>query len=324
MNKTRKIAFIYPGQGAQYVGMGRDIAEQYESAAAIYRAATAALGLNMEALIFNSDEETLKITENTQPALLTTCVASTQPLLEAGILPEVAAGLSIGEYAAHVIAGTLTFEDAVRSVKLRGRFMQEEVPVGKGGMAAIMGLDAEAVERCCREAETAVAATDVQNKGFIVEPVNFNCPGQIVVAGNTETVEAAAALCGQNGAKKATILTVSAPFHSSLMRGAGEKLDRAFEDITFHKMNIPVVSNVTAAYIDTTEQVRDLLVRQVYSAVKWEQCVRAMLDKGIDTFVEIGPGKTLAGFIKRIDKEVPVYRVGDSESLESTVNALKA
>ena len=315
MGTLRGVAFIFPGQGAQYVGMGQDIAEKYGSAKKIYQKASAALGLDMEKMIFGSDEQTLMITENTQPALLTTCIASMQPLLDAGIMPEVSAGLSVGEYSAHVTAGTLCFNDAVLAVKKRGKFMQEEVPVGQGGMAAIMGLSAESVENCCQE-------IIAQYPGSVVEPVNFNCPGQIVIAGNIKEVEAAAELCRKNGAKRAMMLSVSAPFHSSLMRGAGEKLDKSLEEISFYEMKIPVVSNVTAEYIENAAEVRESLVRQVSTSVKWEQCVHTMIKKGIDTFIEIGPGKTLAGFIKKISKDVTVYSVNDVESLEAVLNTL--
>ena len=310
-----KIAFIYPGQGAQFVGMGKDVAEKFESADRFYRLATSALNQDMKELVFYSDDETLKITENTQPALLTTCIALTQPLLDNGIVPDVSAGLSIGEYAAHVIAGSFSFEDAVQIVKKRGKFMQEEVPLGVGGMAAIMGLEASDVEECC-------CTVSGKYPGMKVEPANYNCPGQIVIAGNVAAVEEAAELCKRKGAKRALMLAVSAPFHCSLLKGAGEKLDAELAKVDFQDMKMPVVSNVTATYTEDKALIRESLFRQVSSPVKWEQCIKKMLENGVTTFVEIGPGKTLAGFMKKIDKNAAVYNVSDLETLSQTLTAL--
>ena len=310
-----KTAFIYPGQGAQYIGMGKDVAEKYQSADNIFKSATKSLGFDIEELIFNGDEEMLTITENTQPALLTTCTALTQPLLENGIAPDISAGLSIGEYAAHVTAGTFLFEDAVRIVRARGKYMQGEVPVGEGGMAAILGLDTETVEEICSQVAGGGA-------GMAIEPANYNCPGQIVIAGNIKAVETACDLCGKRGAKRAAMLAVSAPFHCSLLKGAGEKLEKDLAGISFFDMKIPVVSNVSAQIIDDPAHVAKSLVNQVCNPVKWEQCVRTMIGFGVDLFIEIGPGKTLAGFIKRIDKGVKTLNVSDAESLEKVLASL--
>jgi len=312
-----KIAFIYPGQGAQYVGMGKDIAERFPSAQKIFKTASMALRQDVEQLVFAGDGEELALTENTQPALLTTCIASTQPLLEKGIKPDISAGLSIGEYAAHIIADTFSFEDAVRIVRLRGKYMQEEVPPGEGGMAAILGLDSEFVEDICQRVTDSCAT-------FLVEPVNYNCPGQLVIAGDSEAVAQACELCKENGAKKVVPLAVSAPFHSSLLRGAGDKLEKALSGITYHDMSIPVVSNVNAKAINDSGQVARLLIEQVYSPVRWEQCVKTMIRFGVDIFVEIGPGKTLAGFIRKIAKDVTTLSVSDVESLENACSFFKS
>jgi [acyl-carrier-protein] S-malonyltransferase len=290
--------------------MGRDVALKYPSADRVFKAASEALEFDIEELIFNGEEEKLVITENTQPALLTVCTALTQPLLEKGIKADITAGLSIGEYAAHVLANTFSFNDAVKIVKLRGKYMQEEVPVGVGGMAAILGLDSAMVEDVCRR------VTD-DGGGMTVEPANYNCPGQLVISGDIKAVEKACELCKESGAKRAVMLAVSAPFHCGLLKGAGAKLEVALAGAVFNKMQIPVISNVTAEIISDSGVVTRSLVEQVSSPVKWEQCVRAMLEYGVETFVEIGPGKTLAGFIKKIDKEVTVINVSDVESLEN-------
>lgn len=307
-----KLAFIFPGQGAQYVGMGKDIAEAYESANKIYDEASEALGFDIKKMIFESDDETLKITENTQPTIVTTSVACMQPLLEKGIKPDFVAGLSLGEYCAHVAANTIKFSDAVALVKKRGKFMQEAVPVGVGAMAAIIGLSNEDVVACCKEASAA----------GIVEPANFNCPGQVVVAGEVAAVEKAAELCKAKGAKRAMLLPVSAPFHCSLLKPAGEKLAAELETVELSDIQIPVVTNVTAESITDKNMVKDLLIRQVSSSVLWENCVRTMLAKGVDTFVEIGPGKVLTGFIKKIDKEVRTLNVENIETLNNTIEEL--
>ena len=312
-----KTAFIYPGQGAQYIGMGKDVAGRYASAAEVFSAADAALGFSLSDLIFSGDEDSLKITENTQPALLTVCAAISAVLADQGIYPGAAAGLSIGEYAAHVLSGTFTFVDAVKVVRMRGKFMQEEVPAGLGGMAAIIGLDADAVEACCKKAPG--RAGDVS---LVVEPANYNCPGQIVISGHIKAVEAARVLCKESGARRTAVLAVSAPFHCGLLRGAGVKLAGELSKITLNTMRIPVVSNVTAEYVQNPAEAVILLERQVASPVQWERCVRRMLSDGISRFVEIGPGKTLAGFIGRIDPDAEVINVSDVASIENALSLL--
>ena len=285
-----KLAFIFPGQGAQYVGMGKDIAGEYKSADAVFDAATEALGFDIKEMIFNGDDETLKITENTQPTIVTTSVACMQPLLDKGIKPDFVAGLSLGEYAAHVAAGTMSFTDAVALVRKRGKFMQEAVPVGVGAMSAIIGLD--------------------------------NCPGQLAIAGEVAAVEKANEICKAKGAKRAMMLAVSAPFHCSLLRPAGEKLAAELEKITLNDMKVPVVVNVSAKAVTNKEEVKETLIKQVSTSVLWENCVKTMIEQGVDTFVEIGPGKVLSGFVKKINKDVRVLNVENIESLNTTLEEL--
>lgn len=307
-----KLAFIFSGQGAQYVGMGRQIAERYPASDAVFTQACEALGFDIRNMVFEGDEDTLKITENTQPAILTMSIACLQPLLEKGIRPDVAAGLSLGEYSAHVAAGTLDFKTAVSLVRKRGRFMQEAVPVGEGTMAAILGLDADTVTECCRSASA---------EG-VVEPANFNCPGQIVIAGAVRAVEKAVELCKSKGAKRAMQLQVSAPFHCGMLKPAGDRLRTELEKVTLGEMELPVVTNVTAERVKDKEQVKELLIRQVSNPVRWEASVENMIAGGVDTFVEIGPGKTLCGFVRKIDKNVKILNVEDIESLNNTYKEL--
>lgn len=306
------IAFVFPGQGAQYIGMAKDICGQYVKSAEIFKQASEALGIDMENMIFNSDEETLKITENTQPAILTASIACLQPLLEQGIKADYTAGLSLGEYAAHVYAGTFSFTDAVKLLKKRGKYMQEAVPLGVGSMAAILGLSREDILEVCAQAR----------EYGIVEPANFNCPGQIVISGEAKAVEKASALSLEKGAKRAVPLAVSAPFHCSMMIPAGEKLELALEQVDVETMKVPVVSNVNGEIVQES-LVRPTLVQQVSNSVLWEDCVRTMIARGVDTFVEIGPGRTLSGFIKKTDKSVKTLNVEDLNSLQEALQALK-
>lgn len=307
-----KLAFIFPGQGAQYVGMGKDIAAEYKSADAIYEEASEALGFDIKEMIFNGNDEALKITENTQPTIVTTSVACMQPLLEKGIKPDFVAGLSLGEYAAHVAAGTFDFKDAVALVRKRGKFMQEAVPVGVGAMSAIIGLDNEAVIESCKEASSL----------GVCEPANFNCPGQLAIAGDVAAVEKANEICKAKGAKRAMMLAVSAPFHCSLLKPSGEKLAAELDKVTVNDIKIPVVVNVTAKSITNKDEVKSTLVNQVSNSVLWENCVKNMLEQGVDTFVEIGPGKVLSGFIKKINKDVKVLNVENLDSLNATLEEL--
>lgn len=307
-----KIAFVFPGQGAQYVGMGKQIAESYKSADDIFNQASEALGFDVKKMVFESDDETLKITENTQPTIVTTSIACMQPLLEKGIKPDVVAGLSLGEYCAHVAAGTFDFKTAVTLVKKRGKFMQEAVPVGVGTMAAILGLENQDVIDCCKAASEA----------GVVEPANFNCPGQIVVAGEVAAVEKLVELAKEKGAKRAMLLPVSAPFHCSLLKPAGERLSTELDKISLNEMKLPVVTNVTAEAITDSSKVKQLLIDQVSNSVLWENCVKKMLEDGVDTFIEIGPGKVLSGFIKKINKEARTFNVEDLDSLNKTLSEI--
>lgn len=307
-----KTAFVFAGQGAQKVGMGKELAENFKVFSDTFDEASDALGFDIRKMIFDGDDETLMLTENTQPAVVTMSIAAYRILSEKGIKPDVVAGLSLGEYSAHVASGTIEFKDAVRLVKKRGKYMQEEVPEGVGAMAAILGLSSEDVMECLKSVDTGVC-----------EAANFNCPGQIVVSGEKEAVLKCADLAKQKGAKRAMLLAVSAPFHCSLLKGAGEKLKKELENVELHDMNIPVITNVTADYISDKSEVKELLEKQVFSSVKWEESVRRMISDGVDTFIEVGPGKTLSGFIKKIDKDVKIYNIEDLASLEKILEDLK-
>jgi len=307
-----KTAFIFPGQGAQYIGMAREIANEYEEAMEVFKKASKVLGYSMEEMVFEGTEEVLTLTENTQPAILTASIACLQPLIKAGVKPDFVAGLSLGEYSAHVTAGSISFEDAVALVRKRGKYMQEAVPAGVGAMAAILGMENDSVENCCKEALSA---------GF-VEPANYNCPGQVVVAGEVAAVEKVTEIAKANGAKRAIMLQVSAPFHCKLLEPAAVKLDAELESLQIKDMQIPVVTNVTGKVVVEKAEVKELLRNQVMNPVRWEQCVRTMLGEGVDTFVEIGPGKALSGFIKKIDKSVRIFNVENLESLNSTLAEL--
>jgi [acyl-carrier-protein] S-malonyltransferase len=306
------LAFVFPGQGAQYIGMGSDITKNFPACNKIFEQASYALGFDIKDMIFNGSEETLEITENTQPSVLTASMVCLQPLIEAGIKPDVTAGLSLGEYTALTYSGALSLKDALIIVRKRGKYMQEAVPVGTGTMAAIIGLDNDLIVKLCEEAS---------NVG-IVEAVNFNCPGQVVISGEVKAVEKAVELCKSKGARRAVVLPVSAPFHSSLLVNAGEKLACELEKIELGKLNIPVISNVTADYIDNPEEIKELLIKQVSSPIYWENSIRRMIGDGIDTFVEIGPGRVLSGFLRKIDKNVTALNIQDMNSLDNTLNIL--
>ena len=302
----KSIAFIFPGQGSQYVGMGKELYGNFSVAKQIFEEANDTLRFSISTLCFQGPEEELKLTENTQPAILTTSIATFKVFqTEKGINPQFAAGHSLGEYSALVASGALSFAEAVQTVRLRGKFMQEAVPVGEGAMAAILGMEREDVEKLCEE----VAA------GEILSPANFNCPGQIVIAGHSNAVQRAIERVKQEG-KRATLLPVSAPFHSSLMKPAGARLERALEEITVRDLNVPVVTNVEAEINTSKDRVKPLLVAQVSSPVRWEESMRRMIKEGIEQVLEIGPGKVLSGLMKRIDPKIEIKNIEDIQTLK--------
>ena len=309
-----KLAFVFAGQGAQAVGMSKELAENFLVADKVFDEASEALGFDIKDMIWNGDSETLMITENTQPTVVTMSVAALRVMEEKDIKPDVVAGLSLGEYTAHIASGSIDFADGVRLVKKRGKYMQEEVPVGKGAMAAIIALSADDVIACCEKASAL----------GVCSPANFNCPGQIVVSGEIAAVEKCCELAKEKGAKRALKLPVSAPFHCSMLIGAGEKLSKELENVSVKDMRIPVITNVTADYVASKEDIKPLLIKQVSSSVKWEESIRRMMADGVDTFVEIGPGKALSSFIKKISKDVRVFNVEDIASLEKTIEGLNA
>ena len=304
-----RIAFIFPGQGAQVCGMGQDFYEQTETGKKIFDKASGLLGFSMPELCFEKNDR-LDITEYTQAAMVTAGIAMMRVLEEKGIKPDVAAGLSLGEYCALAAAGVMSDEDAICTVRQRGILMQEAVPVGEGAMAAILALDAAAIE----------AVTGAMEGVWIA---NYNCPGQIVISGKKAAVEEACEKLKAAGAKRALLLNVSGPFHSGMLTVAGEKLAQVLADVEIHTARIPYVANVNAQFVTTAEPVKDLLTRQVSSSVRWQQSVEAMINDGVDTFIEIGPGRTLAGFMKKISKEVKTMNVEKLEDIEKVAEALK-
>jgi len=306
------IAFVFPGQGSQYVGMGKEFEERYPLAKDHFREAEEALGIDMRQLCLYGPEEALKMTANTQPALLLCSVIAFRLLEENGIRPDFVAGHSLGEYSALVAGGSLRFADALHLVRKRGEFMQEAVPLGRGAMAAILGMEREAVARICEEAQ----------EGQVVEIANLNSPGQIVISGEAEAVERAVKAAKQHGARRAVSLPVSAPFHCRLMKPAGERLGEILAQTEVADPKIPLVTNVDAQLTSSTATIRSALLRQASSPVLWEDSIGTLQDQGVDTFVEVGPGTVLSGLIKRIAKEATLRNVEDEQSLRSTMEAL--
>ncbi|MCM3003807.1 ACP S-malonyltransferase [Priestia koreensis] len=309
-----KIAFVFPGQGSQAIGMGKDFFESYEQAKNIYQQADKALAFDLSGLIFEGNQEDLTLTYNAQPALLTTSTAMLRVFEESGISADYVAGHSLGEYSALVAANAMTFEDAVVAVRKRGQFMDEAVPAGKGTMAAVLGMEASQLEEVTNE---------VTAEGHPVQLANINCPGQIVISGTVEGVEKASALAKEKGAKRAIPLVVSGPFHSSLMKPAAEKLNDTLQTLQLKDASIPVVSNVVAQPITSKEEIQQKLVEQLYSPVRWHESVETLIENGVDTFIEIGPGKVLAGLVKKVNRSVTIHSVYDLESMETTIKAIK-
>lgn len=303
-----KTAFIFPGQGSQYPGMGKELADNFPVARRVFEEADDALGLKLSAICHAGSEEELKLTANTQPAILTASIAVLRVVeQESGLKADYLAGHSLGEYSALVCSGALAFADAVRTVRARGTFMQEAVPVGTGAMAAVLGVEREALEDICREAA----------QGEVVSPANFNSPGQIVIAGHTTAVNRAIEIAKSRGFRKAMPLPVSAPFHCALMKPAADRLAEVLDSVTVHDMNLPVTANADAAPNADKERVRPLLVTQVCAPVLWEQSVTAMVGLGVAHFVEIGPGKVLSGLVKRIAKESVIANIEDIAGLKA-------
>lgn len=335
------VAFLFPGQGSQTVGMGRELAAMYPVAQLTFDEADEALGFKLSQVCFEGPEDKLRLTEITQPAILTVSVAAYRVLEEKGITPSIVAGHSLGEYSAHVAAGTLDFADAVRAVRNRGKYMQEAVPVGEGAMAAILGIKIEDLRPICdyaaRNVGDSMTGSDeeldrmlnsirtdevVAPPGSVCQPANINSPEQIVISGSKAAVERAAELAKSRGAKRAVMLPVSAPFHSALMQPAQDRLAADLKALTFHTMDHPLVTNVDAAVIQNPDQARDALIRQVTGAVQWVRSMQALIDRGIQTFVEVGPGKVLCGLMRQIDRSRTCLNVEDETSLQKTQNAL--
>ncbi|MDR3563852.1 MAG: ACP S-malonyltransferase [Negativicutes bacterium] len=309
-----KTAFVFPGQGSQAVGMGKELYDQFPVVQAVFQEADAALGFSITDMCFGGPEEDLRKTFNTQPAILTVSIACYKVLQQAGLVPSIVAGHSLGEYSALVAAGALSFSDAVRLVRKRGQFMQEAVPLGEGGMAAILGLDRDQIIAICG---------DIQAKYGAVQAVNFNCPGQVVIAGATGAVEQAIEALKQAGAKRAIPLPVSAPFHSTLLKPAADKLSAELDKVTIADASIPFVANVSGKLLTKGSDIKASLVQQAANPVLWEDCVAQILSFGVNAFVEVGPGKVLSGFTKKITKEMETLNVEDASSLQKTLDYFK-
>jgi len=308
-----KWAFLFPGQGSQYVGMGKDLKDNFKEAAEVFEEADNALSENLSKLCFDGPESDLKLTMNTQPAILTVSVAVLRVLQkETDIRPSLLAGHSLGEYTALVCSGALEFADAVRIVRKRGTYMQEAVPVGVGGMAAILGMETDAVEKICKECA----------QGEFVSPANYNCPGQIVISGNIEAVKRATEKAEAEGAKRAVMLQVSAPFHSILMKPAAERLAKALEPIPVSDLGVPVLSNVEADFYPSKNEVKILLTKQVDHPVRWIEEMEKLMNEGVDNCLELGPGNVLRGLMRKINREVKMKNIGKTEEIKDFVASL--
>lgn len=307
-----KTAFIFPGQGSQAAGMGKDVAETFPAAKRVFDSIDAALGFPISTLCFEGPDDQLKLTENTQPAILAVSAAMHEVIREKGIRADFVAGHSLGEYSAVVAAGGLTAADAASVVRQRGRFMQEAVPVGEGGMAAIIGPSLEEVQSICDEA----------SEGDVVSPANINAPGQIVVAGTKAAVDRAISVAKSRGVRRSLPLPVSAPFHCALMKPAEERLEPVLEAASWRDLDVPLVNNVDAAVMKDAAAVREGLVRQVCSSVRWVDVIEMMVSQGVTRFVEIGPGTVLTGLVKRINADVELVNVNDAASLEQFISGV--
>jgi [acyl-carrier-protein] S-malonyltransferase len=306
------IAFLFPGQGSQAVGMGKDLAEKYPLARRTFDEADEALGLKLSTICFEGPEDQLRLTEITQPAILTVSIAALRVLETRVPKPSYVAGHSLGEYSAHVAAGTFSFAEGLRTVHKRGKYMQEAVPVGVGAMAAILGMDLEKVTSVCHDAA----------QGEVCEPANINSPEQIVISGNTAAVERAAKLADERGAKRAKLLPVSAPFHCSLMKPAQDRLGSDLDELKVQKPVYPVACNVEAALVTDGQHARDTLLRQVTGSVKWDQSMRLLIAQGVQTFIEVGPGKVLCGLMRQIDRSKTCINASDDATLAKALESL--
>jgi [acyl-carrier-protein] S-malonyltransferase len=316
MSANSSIAFLFPGQGSQTVGMGKDLYDKFSLARRTFEEANSALGYSISQLCFEGPEEKLKLTEITQPAILTVSIAVQRVLAEKGITPHFVAGHSLGEYSAHVCAGTLKFADAVRLVRNRGKYMQEAVPVGVGAMAAILALSIEKLQSLCEQA--------ARETGQVVSPANINSPDQIVISGNKAAVERAAELAKEAGAKRAVMLPVSAPFHCSLMKPAQDNLARDLGQAAFADPHVGVICNVDATMVSSAAVAREKLIQQVTGAVQWVRSIESLIANGVSTFVEVGPGKVLSGLMRQIDRSKTCLNVENSESLEKLLTQFAA
>ncbi len=307
-----KLAFLFPGQASQYPGMGRELHEKFPASRAVFEQADRALGFPISRVCFEGTEEDLKQTANAQPTILTVSIAACRTLEAKGVKPDYVAGHSLGEYSALVAAGSLEFGDAIRVARKRGQYMQEAVPAGVGAMAAILGLSPAQVEEICKRAAD----------GEVVSPANFNSPEQTVISGHATAIKRAVELASQSGAKRAVVLPVSAPFHCELMLPAQHRLEADLRAARFGPLAIPLVTNVAAEAIDKGEDAREALVRQVCLPVRWQECMRTMIELGVDTFVEVGPGRVLSGLLRQVDRSVRCLNVEDEKSLLTTLEKL--